>query len=87
MFSTANAGLWAESTAALEEDVSEDAYRLVRKFAKKGGGTSDVGGGAARGERGEEGLVDCRCLFECSLRSLHSLASTGDKGPRVALSS
>lgn len=48
MFSTANAALWAESTAALEEDISEDAYRLVRKPAKKG--SSEAGGG--RGERG-----------------------------------
>ena len=62
MFSTANAALWAESTAALEEDVSEDAYRLVRKPAKKGS-NSEVGGGRARGERGKEGKlepVDCR---------------------------
>jgi hypothetical protein len=74
MFSTANAALWAESTAALEEDVSEDAYRLVRKPAKKGS-SSEVGGGA-RGERGkrEVGIDDFDCLsnVESSLRSLHS---------------
>jgi hypothetical protein len=50
MFSTVNAALWAESTAALEEDVSEDAYRLVRKPSKKGNGE---GGSGARGERGK----------------------------------
>lgn len=55
MFSTANAALWAESTAALEEDVSEDAYRLVRKPAKKG---SEAGGG--RGERGKREVLGHR---------------------------
>lgn len=45
MYSRANSSLWAESTAALEEDVSEDAYRLVRKPPKKGEPGGERGNG------------------------------------------
>lgn len=50
MYSSANAALWAESTAVLEEEVSENAYRLVRKPPKKGSSSSSS---EARGERGK----------------------------------
>lgn len=64
MYSSANAALWAESTAVLEEEVSENAYRLLRKPPKKGSSSSSEARGE-RGERLESVDVDCSRFVEC----------------------